>query len=336
MSNGSKSRNPYFDNAKFMLMIPVILAHVLEPLRKTDSIYMGSFFFLAVFTVPMFALVSGFFAKVVVTENSARNEIDRILIPLLVFQVLYELPYSLLQGHYIGKPLQPFWILFYFLSLFCWRVMLPYFSRLKHPILISIFISIVAGYASDIGMTLSLSRTIFFFPFFLIGYYLKTDHIDILTSFKARIITYPIFIIGFFLAIKFYTIDFRWFFGSSSYMELGVDTWYAGFYRCLTYITGFILGISFLSIIPVKQRFITNLGKNSLQVYLLHGFILLTCRAVGVYKYLENINFLLLWPSLILFTLLLNVLLSSEFAARATSFLFSPRIGELFLKPKQQ
>ena len=43
-------------------------------------------------------------------------------------------------------------------------------------ILVSVIVSLLVGYISEVNEWLSLSRTFFFFPFFLIGYYVNREN----------------------------------------------------------------------------------------------------------------------------------------------------------------
>src|SRR5947209_20561515 len=59
--------------------------------------------------------------------------------------------------------------LWYLLSLFTWRMMLPYIQTLKYPFIITITCAFMVGFSQSISWPMSLSRTISLFPFFLLG-----------------------------------------------------------------------------------------------------------------------------------------------------------------------
>jgi len=67
--------------------------------------------------------------------------------------------------------------------------------------------------------------------------------------------------------------------------------------------------MSFYSLIPRKKYFFTNLGKNTLYVYLLHGFFVRTFRESQVQEYFHSLEMFLV---LAIGTLLMTLLLSSK------------------------
>ena len=64
----------------------------------------------------------------------------------------------------------PYWLLWYLLSLAGWRLLLPVFARLKRPLTFAVALAVAVGCASEVGYYLSLSRTLVFFPMFVLGW----------------------------------------------------------------------------------------------------------------------------------------------------------------------
>ena len=155
-----KVRDPYFDNAKFLLISLVIIGHIIEPLIHNNHIVKTTYLFIYSFHMPAFVLISGYFFK---HSHHLPRRIIKLLILYLLFSLLY-LPYTNVQPFL----LRPFWILWFIVSLIFWNVMLPYVTKTKHPILLTILFALLAGYMDSIGYFLSLSRTVVFFPFFVI------------------------------------------------------------------------------------------------------------------------------------------------------------------------
>ena len=67
-----------------------------------------------------------------------------------------------------------------------WNLIIPYFSKVRYCILIAIFVSILCGFDDSIGYYLSLSRTITFSPYFLMGYFCEKSHIDIIKKYIRK------------------------------------------------------------------------------------------------------------------------------------------------------
>lgn len=99
----------------------------------------------------------------------------------------------------IISPTGPLWFL---ISLVFWYVLLQLFIKLRHPILVAVTLGLLVGYGSQINDLLSLSRTIVFFPFFLVGYYFEKDTFKPFNRNKAFIITVAVIMLFVFGAIK--------------------------------------------------------------------------------------------------------------------------------------
>src|SRR5699024_10544651 len=85
----------------------------------------------------------------------------------------------------------PQWSLWFLFSLFSWHMLLYWFKKIPAVlgVAIAVEIGLIVGYFGEIGHTFSLSRTFVFFPFFLIGYWLKEEHVMLLKTKAAKIIS---------------------------------------------------------------------------------------------------------------------------------------------------
>jgi len=272
----SKERDYYFDNVKFILILLVVIGHVIEPLINTNVNQKALYILIYSFHMPLFVLVSGYFSKKINTDNYILKTIKKVLVPYLIFQVLYFLffRFGLNNPGTKFSLTIPYWIMWFMLSTFIWKLILPYFVKLKYPIVISIALAVIAGYINEIGYFMSISRTITFFPYFLMGYYLKRTDIEKLNTIKTKILSIMILfctsIIIYFLAPKIYC---GWLYGSYSYAKLNAHYWYAGIHRLEMLSLAILLSISVLSLIPNRKTIFSEMGARTMYVYLLHGFI---------------------------------------------------------------
>ncbi|HZG73381.1 MAG TPA: hypothetical protein VEY51_17735, partial [Chondromyces sp.] len=78
------------------------------------------------------------------------------------------------------------------------------------------------------------------------------------------------------------------------------------------YVVSFALIACFFAFVPKKQLFFTNWGKNTLYVYLLHGFIIQLFRNSGLEDKAESV------PLLLACSLLLAMLLSTSAVTTVT------------------
>lgn len=291
------NRNPYFDNAKALLIIFVVLGHtisgVFEENRMITSIYM----FIYLFHMPAFILVSGYFSKRVGSYKEILKLVKKLLIPYLIFQIIYTVYYTKFFGDNIDfSIMDPRWALWFLLSTFFWNIMLIIFGNRKIGILLSFVISLLIGYAGEINETLTLSRTFFFFPFFLMGYFLNEQHFEWIKNKRNVILSWILLVLLFLFVYKYGNIEWReWLYGRKPYEEIMDNSLDLGYlYRLLAYI---IMGIStylFLSIVPKRKLKITSIGSITLVIYLLHMFLIKFIQETILYKWITDNEYYLL------------------------------------------
>jgi fucose 4-O-acetylase-like acetyltransferase len=212
----NQSRNANIDNIKAILIILVVFGHLVEIHITADHFLRSLWIFLYSFHMPMFALVSGMHSKAALDERQANKLVKGIVVPLMVFELLYEGLEVWLNGTSIvyAGLLAPYWMLWYLLSLLSWRLLLPIFARLQFPVAIAISLSLMAAYSEHVGYTFSLSRTFVFFPYFLLGWSMGGERLLKLPA-KLAFATVPVvclaLIASFLLKSDF---DYRWLYGS--------------------------------------------------------------------------------------------------------------------------
>lgn len=79
-----------------------------------------------------------------------------------------------------------------------------------------------------------------------------------------------------------------WLYGSMTYMQLGAHAWYAGLFRLAVYGLQIIASLAFLGLVPYGLSRMTGLGRRTLYVFLLHGFVVRTAVISGLYTYIGN------------------------------------------------
>ncbi|MFJ7639288.1 acyltransferase family protein [Peribacillus sp. NPDC097264] len=308
-----KQRDFFFDNAKFILMGFVVFGHLLNTyINDSETIY-ALYKTIYSFHMPAFILVSGFFAKGFYQKGYLAKITMKMIVPYIIFQIIYTVYYYFLydRSSFNVDMLTPHWSLWFLISLFCWNIMLLGFSKLK-PLVgigLSFLIALLIGYVDFISNFLSLSRTFVFFPMFLIGYHLNKDHLKRLFTPKVHIASLSIILvvfIGFYLKAD---INYKWLLGSKPYSELEEASIISMFKRLGFYGLSVITVFSFLSFIPRQQYFFTNWGKQTLYVYLLHGFFIRFFRESTLQEYFSNTESFIMLAGL---SFLITVMLSSE------------------------
>ncbi|MBS4188994.1 acyltransferase family protein [Bacillus sp. FJAT-49705] len=314
-----QKREYYFDNAKFILIFLVVFGHFLRSYISENETVYTLYKLIYTFHMPAFILISGFFAKGFNKQGYIAKISKKLILPYIIFQLIYSLFYYFLYNEQSIQvdPLTPHWSLWFLISLFSWNIMLILFTKIKPiiSIIVAFAIGLMVGYADWITDFLSLSRTFVFFPLFLIGYYLKKEHFSLIVSPKAKIASISIFIIVFTGFYLFPDLNHEWLLGSKPYTEMRVASITAVFARLAFYILSLIMVFSFFSLVPRKQYFFTTVGKNTLYVYLLHGFFVRLFRESNIqYYFTDPENFLLLAGISLVLTLLLSSKMTISFA----------------------
>ncbi len=302
-------RDYQWDNIKGLIIILVIFTHAISNLYKgwSENTITKYLYYLGFsFHMPVMIFISGYFSK---RKTDYRTYIVKAikscLIPFFVFNFLYGLP-SVKSALYI---LSPKWTLWYLLSLFCWKVLSEIVSKFKWSIPLVLLTSLYIG-LFPVGSFLSLSRTIGFFPFFLVGYYCRQEHVSKVRAVK-KILPIAAFIITLIIAgilsntgIKAATLFFR-----DSYKTLG-QTYIQGIaLRAVLLITGFLCVFGFVSIMPAKKTVISNFGMYSITVYLGHS---LAIRILKHFKIISISNPFVFIGFAVLFSLALSFALGNK------------------------
>lgn len=281
-------RDPFFDNLKAILILLVVLGHWIEPWVQRDNSLKAVYIFLYTFHMPLFIFVAGVFSK----KNSiGLARLRRVLVKYATLYFLFDLVYKvadsvLFSKPFMWEPLTPYWIMWFLLSLCCWNLMLFLFSKSKLLIPVAFAIGILAGALGGVGYFFSLSRTFYFFPFFLIGFFFPYDGAKALGAGWGKkviaLVTLALAIqIVFFLAPE---MNVSWFYGSRGYAQFDLDGVLGAVWRGLTYALTLLISMAVMVWVPKKEKIFTVVGKYTLYIYLLHGLVIRLLVAAGYYK----------------------------------------------------
>lgn len=324
-----EKRESYFDNAKILLIFLVVFGHFIQSYIDANVFISYMYNFIYTFHMPAFIIISGFFAKGIYEKGYIWKITKKLIVPYMLFQVLYAVFYYFLHEEktFHLELLDPRWSLWFLISLFFWNILLLMFNKLKPAaaLAIAITIGLAAGFADWITNYLSLSRTLVFFPFFLVGYFLNKDSFQKLSSKKAKATAAAVMLVVTVGIIYFPDLNEKWFFGSMPYGDLESEKFLGMLKRTGIYAIQFIMAGSFFAFVPRRRFFFTRWGKHTLYVYLLHGFIVRLFRGSSLEDYL---NQTLTLPVLIFASFVLTALLSSKYVTSLTQPFIELRISK--------
>lgn len=275
------SRNGLFDNLKFLLIFLVVFGHMLEPQTGggVNFLYLNIYSF----HMPAFIFVSGWFSR----NSTWQKTVTKVLLPYLVFQLIYL--------RYAGLPIQiysPYWILWYLFALFVWRILLPLIRgrrRLAYALWpVAVVVSLLCGYTAKVGYDFALSRVLVFLPYFLLGYCLGERQEQVLSRVRTPLsrglsLVAVLACMGFFYHVRF-VFQRQWTFGAFTYEFTGSSPKI----RLLLLVVALLWIWFLLAWTPTRPLpLLAAVGRNTLFVYLLHGFVKLQvdAHAAAIYRF---------------------------------------------------
>ncbi|WP_433891783.1 acyltransferase family protein [Streptomyces sp. CA-111067] len=289
----SPSRDPYFDNAKLLAVVLVVCGHFWEPLlpytgeRGVTALYLLTY----AFHMPAFIVMSGYFSRSFAAQpRQMRRLVTGVLVPFLFWNTLLTGYTDLLNGQHVTlRPLTPVWITWFLMSLFLWRLTAPLWSTLRAPVAVATAVFLASG-AFPFGAQLSLTRTLQFLPFFVLGLTIRPSRLAWLRETRwVRRAAVPVLAAA--LAAAYLLaghLSPAWLYRSGGAHDLHVS--YARWLTETTaiYAAALVLTAAFLSLIPRTRTWFTPLGAGTMYAFLIHAFLRETLIHTGAYPHIAH------------------------------------------------
>ena len=351
-----RARVAVWDNARFVLILLVVIAHTVSTVRTQTSFGYGLYTFIYLFHMPAMIALSGLFSKADATPKTVRSTLQ-----LLVTWVAWEGIWALIHFFSSGRGLPeswlvaPAWTLWFLVTLATMRLLLPYIVRLRHPLLFSIALALAAGFSPVIGTQFSASRTLCFLPFFVAGW-LVTNRGWLVGAWFAKpdrstrtVAVLLLAIIAVAVAIVaplrrewridtwlVWRDDYAWLFDHASIMGWAPQEWWAvalggAGVRLSFLVIAAAMTLALLLLVPRGHSVITVWGTRTLYVYLLHGPIVSWLRASGTVDWLGGFGELGV-ALLIAVGVVVTIVLSMGWVSRVFRPVIEPRLDGLYAK----
>lgn len=279
-----KDRVALLDNLKGLLIFLVVFGHSLELFKDEYFMTQVLYMFIYLFHMPAFVFVSGYLSKNV--DKARHTAFTTFFLPFLLFNILWNgiaaiTTWNLEKFSFIT----PGWALWYLMSMFLWKFFLKDLVRIKYIVPISFIIGLGAGLFSEFNGILSLSRTLVFFPFFLMGYLMSEDRLFKMKKpsrlFSCGIIALALSFAVFICYFKVFPVEFLY--GSDSFQTYTVPVWLGLISRSLLYVIGFSFVFVLANTMTMKQTFFSKIGRNTLPIYILHTYLLCVPIAINYF-----------------------------------------------------
>ena len=327
-------RDPWLDNTRLLAAVLIVVMHVCGQAMARSGVLYELWFASWPVRVPLFVLVAGFFSSAEPLRGRRAVALLRnVLGVYLATDLLASLVSWATSGSFSYTPASPPFALWFLLSLFWWRAMLPLLAHVRYLGVLSVVVALAAGLVTQVGATFSASRTIAYLPLFVLGWYLR--RID-LSSLVARSWARPAawLVLAVTLGVgaawggqisrRHYTM--RESYVGEGYLEqlphVGV--------RAALLLAGVAGAVAMLAVVPRRRiPVLTYLGTGSMYIYVIHALIVGSSgfRQTGWYLEVDTVPEML---ALIVLAVLGALALGSPPVRWLTRWLIQPRYRWLF------
>lgn len=278
MKANEAGRDGRIDSLKGFLILLVVLGHLIgeSDITSSESVVWGGVrTWIYLFHMPLFVLLSGYFTKRKSPVLALMQELKGLILTLIVFQILYlTLLYIVRKEFSMMYLVRPYWILWYVLSLILWRILfqLTPLKIIDKPFMymgIALTLSLLGGLLLPYGYVFSILRTLNFYPFFLLGYYIRNSVVRIPINIKTKVLSLIV------IAIISFVVFSRMLPGNSSQLLLGAYNYPVGQLgvKLLFLLFSLLMSLSFFVLFKDKSL-LAEIGRNSLFYYLYHGILI--------------------------------------------------------------
>lgn len=317
-------RSYMWDNMKALLIYCVVLGHFLEKIPMDSTLGYTLDFFIYTFHMPAFIFISGFWSKGYCKDSKVRAEkVSCFVAYYLIFQVLFTLIAMIYNPDKILHILNPAIGLWYLLAMIAYYLFIPIVEKLPAPLVIICFfvMGLLITCEKNASSFAAISRIFVFAPFFFIGYYMTDSAIQKLRTFKLRYLVAIISLVtSLYLTqtVKYWRNMRKVFYGKANYKELDFSKLEAIEMRSLGWLMAGLVIVALVILIPnCKIPVISNIGKNSIQVFLFHfPIIILLVDSKFAKKLLIDT------PADLLVTTLISLLITVALSTKVFSYPF--------------
>lgn len=290
----STPRIAFIDNARFLIMLMVVIAHPLFHFISLDA-GRALYYWLNLLMMPAFAMLSGYISR---NFCGTPKEIQRTVSTLVIPYIIVEASYQVLQRHFTGGPdpymlLSPKWVAWFLAALFLWRLTTPIWRNLRHPIIVSIVISLIVP-LTEVPNVFAIPKTLGMLPFYVIGMFMTIDRFERLATLRTRIASAAV-LIAVAVACALYSTnwDVSWTKWRHRYGEAALDaTPLEGIAtRSVLIIVGLLMSFAIISLASRRYTWMSRCGERTLYCYLLHGFVVMALlHTTGVFEWLKGLQ----------------------------------------------
>jgi len=329
-AEGRKVRDPFFDNARFLAVVLVVVGHTVTlypPNGATHPLVL----LLQTFRMPLLIIISGHLARNFnFTDDKVRRLVTSLALPYLIFETIYSV-YAWLTGTapFTMQFLLPTYLMWFLMSVIIWRLTVPFWRNVRWPVAIAVALTVVS-YTHEMPHELTLRRLFALLPFFVLGVSLRREQLTMLKRPKMRVA--GVLVLA--AAIAFYYTGGRyvpeyWTYWDRGYQWLGVQFFPGVFVHLGVLLLAAVLAAAVLTLVPSRRTWFTVFGTRTMYAYLLHGLGVMTLVYIGVHRtaFVQTVLGVLVSAAA---AAVVATLLCTSPVVRVTRCLIEPRADWLF------
>lgn len=331
-------RDIKLSNIKGLLIFLVVLGHLIAPFFKYYKIL---YLFIYSFHMPLFIMISGYFAKRVTIKK-----VVNLLLLLIIYHPLYRGYLILLNPEKTFKlrPKVPYYHLWYLLALIFYYLLAIGIKKLRlknwHKIVLVLsffavgftarlfagpFEAFMKNYDRRfISDTFAYLRTLTFLPFFFLGFFLSEEGMHkVCHSLKGKKLIPLLSVIGVLLYLKFHNTmnEADILKGNHGIEELDISLIPGLIHILFAYAIAALMCYILLNVVSDRKCCLTKIGDRTLPVYLLHAFFVVPLKRLDFFAQLKP---WLLLPVLVFLTAAIVFILSTDFFAKYFYYVYNP------------
>lgn len=264
-----------WDNIKFVLIVCVVTGHFLSKITGINLNAERLHLFIYLFHMPAFVFISGLFAKKTV-DNRRYDKMFTYFLLFVVTKICLLISKLIAGGDLSIDFIGINDVSWYALALFVFCLLTVFLKRFNAGFVLgfAVFAACIAGYCKDIDTTLSASRIICFYPYFLAGYYLDAGRLAAFMKKKWVIIASWAVIAAAALIVFFKADDLYWLIeilrSKRGYTYLEHFSKYGAVLRLFWYVEASVMSFAVMTVIPSFKSFLSTVGSRSMQIYAIH------------------------------------------------------------------
>lgn len=168
-------RDPWPDNVRIVAAVLVVVCHALEPVLARSETATAIYWATWPARIPVFALVAGYFSDARQLDRRRSVALVRSVLGVyLAVDVLAFVRRGLVDDIWRYEPAVPAFGMWFLLSLFVWRLLLPVVVLVRWHGAVAVVAALGVGFFDEVGQGFSAARTVTFFPLFLLGWWLRS------------------------------------------------------------------------------------------------------------------------------------------------------------------